>query len=88
MKKILATCEEDFFKVYLKANESDEGELYDELSWYKREFKKMNKPAMYPCIIIYYHYLYMFIYESDFKGFEPVGFSEGKGNRNTAYHAD
>jgi hypothetical protein len=74
MKKILAKSEEDFFNLYLKANENDEGELYDEIDYYTEEFKDLSKPKEYPCVIIYYHFMYNFIYMEDFKGFEPIGF--------------
>jgi len=50
----------------------DEGELYDEMDFYIKEFEEMKKPKEYPCIILYYHYLYQFVYESDFKDFTPV----------------
>ena len=72
MKRILATSEEEFFNLYLKVNESDEGELYDEMDFYIEKFKEMTKPKKYPCIILYYHYLYQFVYESDFKDFTSV----------------
>jgi len=65
----MANSEQDFFDLYLKVNEDDRGELYDELNYFVEQFKEMTKPVSYPCIIIYSHYLYFFIYKREFDNF-------------------
>lgn len=84
MKKILAKEEIDFFNLFIKVNQNDDGELYEEIEDLKIKFQDTEKPTSYPVIIVYHHYSYIFLYEYEFKNFVPFD-SKQKRNSTKTY---
>lgn len=67
MRKSLINSEEEFFKFYIHKHTDENGNLEDDKDWLLEEYKNVKKPTEYPCISIYHHYLYFFIYKNDFE---------------------